>query len=129
MIKDTADTPMIVFKSVNFARGGAGVYYYDIKENKEIARAQSAHLFVKYLPMGDDRSSDKLSFLRVPTLSSSTHDSLEEVAEAMTNHMLCIMFMCKAGVPSWYTVDVDFAAARSSEEMIELIDMENNDSE
>ena len=94
MIKD-GDNLMVVFKSFNTKRGGQGVYFYDVEAGKEIARAQSASLFVKHLPKGDDRESDKLSFFRLPALALKEMDSTEEMEGEMSTLMVLVMISCK----------------------------------
>ena len=128
MIKDTADTPLIVFNSFQFKRGVPDVYFYDLKTGQEIARAQSAHLFVKYMPSRG--GSDKIAFLRVPQFMAdkgpiSDHDGLKacqaELEECITtsSHV--------KGFPTWYTVTVDFAKARQASEVAELITLTENE--
>ena len=60
LINDTPDSSLFVYM---YNQCGPSVNFFDLKLGKEIAQAESAQMFVKYLPAADSRVKDLLFFV------------------------------------------------------------------
>ena len=124
MIRDTPETPVIVFSFFQYG-SHPSVEFYDLNEGREIAEAPNSHIF---LGIVDDEDQMTLFVQRDPLLMNKIVSNKDEMVDLVTKAIALNDTEFKSGYPTWYHCPLDLAAARESDSPVSLIQTDEEDS-
>jgi len=123
MIRDTPETPVIVFSFFQYG-SHPSVEFYDLNVGREIAEAANSHIF---LGLVDVEGQMRLLVQRDPLLMNQIVSNKDEMIALNTKATDLNAAEFKNGYPTWYHCPLDLAAARESDSPVSLIQADEED--